>query len=91
MSDRREVSDEMFRLPPVSLLRMPPCEDEGSSEGGTGDQDTESEMGDGEDESSGVLPPMDTGGSAIAPESNLLYLSDQVSPSRILVINYQLY
>ena len=26
MNDRHKVSEDMFRLPPVSLLREPPCE-----------------------------------------------------------------
>lgn len=80
MSDRHETSDDMFRLPPVSLLRMPPCEEEGSGEGFNTDQDTESELGEAEEDSSlvlGPLPPMDAT-SAVPADSNLLYLSDQV-------------
>ena len=83
MSDRREASEEMFRLPPVSLLRMPPCEEEASSsvgEGFTGgDQDTESEMGETEEDSSLMLVPSGLDSSTGPGASNLLYLSDQVS------------
>ena len=75
MSDRHEASDDMFRLPPVSLLRMPPNEEEGSgSESCAADQDTESEMGEVEED---VHPdPLISSGSAVP--ANLLYLSDQV-------------
>ena len=80
MSDRHENSEEMFSLPLVSLLRMPPCEEEGSGDGCVMDQDTESEMGDGEEESSIVLPPPPMDATSSMPTgSNLLYLSDQVS------------
>ena len=76
MSDRHETSEEMFRLPPVSLLRMPPCDEEVGGDGGVADQDTESEMGEGEDE---ALAPSMEHASSLAAGSNLLYLSDQVS------------
>ena len=84
MSDRHEASEDMFKLPPVSMLRMPPCEEEAGGAGGEGfaggDQDTESEIGETEEDASLVLVPSglessSTGGAA----SNLLYLSDQVS------------
>ncbi len=83
MGDRHETSEEMFRLPPVSLLRMPPCEEEAGS-GGEGflgaDQDTESEMGETEEDSSLLLVPSGLESSSTVPTgSNLLYLSDQVS------------
>lgn len=70
MSDRHETSEEMFRLPPVSLLRVPPCEEEMGRDGGVADQDTESEMGDVEDDTITIDP--------LAGPSNVLYLSDQV-------------
>ncbi len=79
MADRRETSDDMFGLPPLSLLRTPPCEEEGSGEGSLVDLDTESEIGDGEDDIVLVPPGMETGGVSINAGSNLLYLSDQVS------------
>ena len=76
MSDRHETSEEMFRLPPVSLLRMMPSEEEGSGDSSTSnaDPDTESEMGDAEDDS--LATPMEN--SSLTGASNLLYLSDQV-------------
>lgn len=73
MSDRHETSDEMFRLPPVSLLRIPSYEEEGEGSAAV-DLDTESEMGEAEDDLRAV-PSMDT--SSAVPAS-LLYLSDQV-------------
>ncbi len=82
MSDRREASEEMFRLPPVSLLRMPPCEEEASSSGGegfAGGNDTESEMGETEEDASLILVPSGLDSSTVPGASNLLYLSDQVS------------
>ena len=77
MSDRHETCEEMFRLPPISLLRTFPSEEEGSGEGSpsSADPDTESELGDGEEDS---LPaPLENSGLSAAG-ANLLYLSDQV-------------
>ncbi len=73
MSDRHETSEEMFRLPPISLLRMPPSEEEGSGDSSpsTEDPDTESEMGDDDSPSN----PLDN---SMEANSNLLYLSEQV-------------
>ena len=86
MSDRHETSDDMFRLPPVSLLRMPPCEEEAASSGegfGGADQDTESEMGETEEEASLLLVPSGIESSSAGhTASNLLYLSDQVGLGR---------
>lgn len=79
MSARHESGEEMFRLPPVSLLRMPPCEEEGASGGESclADQDTESELGESEEDASLLLGS--SGLDAVPPGSNLLYLSDQVT------------
>lgn len=87
MTDRHEASEDMFRLPPVSLLRTPPCEEAdgglgaaggagGAGEVCVGDQDTESEMGEGEEDPSDPLLSSEDAGSTQA--ANLLYLSDQV-------------
>ena len=73
MSDRRKTSEELFRRPPVSLLRVPVCEDE------TLEGDTESEMGDGEEEATSVGAPAHDASSTATTGSNLLYLSDQVN------------
>lgn len=78
MSDRHEASDDMFRLPPVSLLRMPLCEEEGTgAEGGMMDHDTESEMGEGEEDNPDPLMSSEDANSTPVA-ANLLYLSDQV-------------
>ena len=81
MSERQETSEDMFRLPPASLLRMPTVsEDEGVGGDGCGtDQDAESEMGEGEEDTSlGLISAMDASSGAVPVGSNLLYLSDQV-------------
>lgn len=75
MTNHHEAGEDIFRLPPVSLLRMPPCEEEeaGGEEYVT-DHDTESEMGE-EDNSDPLISSVDA---SSAPVANLLYLSDQV-------------
>lgn len=85
MADRRKTGEEIFRLPPASLLRVPVCEDEpvegggGASGGGGGvDHDAESEMGDGEEEMTSMGVPAHDASSTATTGSNLLYLSDQV-------------
>ena len=85
MTDRHETSEEMFRLPPVSLLRMAPYEEEVSVEGHVAEQDTESEMGEGEDDT--LASSLDHTPSLTAG-SNLLYLSDQVSSSFYVNIHH---
>jgi hypothetical protein len=83
MSDRRKTGEEIFRLPPASLLRVPVCEDEpveggGGAGGGGVDHDAESEMGDGEEEMTSIGVPAHDASSTATTGSNLLYLSDQV-------------
>ena len=77
MSDRRKTGEDIFRLPPASLLRVPTCEDD-PVEGGGVDNDAESEMGDGEEEMTGIGVPTHDASSTATTGSNLLYLSDQV-------------
>ena len=90
MSDRRKTGEDIFRLPPASLLRVPVCEDEpveGAGGGGV-DHDAESEMGDGEEELTSMGVPAIDASSTATTGSNLLYLSDQVMSlvvSRILI------
>ena len=78
MSDRRRTGEEIFRLLPASLLRVPACEDE-PLDSATVDHDAESEMGDAEEEITGsVGVPAHDASSTATTGSNLLYLSDQV-------------
>ena len=80
MSDRRKTGDDIFRLPPASMLRVPLCDDE-PMEGGGGDQaDSESKMGEGDEElpNIGIGLPSHDASSTATTGSNLLYLSDQV-------------
>ena len=86
MSDRRKTGEDIFRLPPASLLRVPVCEDDhveaggggGTAGGGGVDHDAESEMGDGEEEMTSIGVPAHDASSTATTGSNLLYLSDQV-------------
>ena len=83
MSDRRKMGEDIFRLPPASLLRVPACEDEpvegaAGGSGGGADHDAESEMGDGEEEMTSMGVPAHDASSTATTGSNLLYLSDQV-------------
>ena len=79
MSERARVCEEVFRMPLVSLLRVPVCEEEGvaNEEGATGDHDTESEMGEDEPQSVGALTH--DASSTVTTGSHLVFLSDQVS------------
>jgi hypothetical protein len=77
MADRHKVTEEMFRLPPVSLLREHPMEDMEQSAGVSGD---ESEGGDGEEESVAGTMAQDASSTATIG-SNLLYLSDEQDSS----------
>ncbi|CAI8024034.1 E3 ubiquitin-protein ligase UBR5 [Geodia barretti] len=73
MTDRHKVAEEMFRLPPVSLLREQPMEL--SEQGGEGVSGDESEAGDGEESVAGVGGQDASSTATIG--SNLLYLSDE--------------
>lgn len=73
MSDRRKTGDDIFRLPPASMLRVPLCDDD-PVEGG--DHDAESKMGEGEEELPGIGVPAHDASSTATAGSNLLYLSD---------------
>ena len=86
MSDRRKTGEDIFRLPPASLLRVPTCEDD-PVEGGGVDNDAESEMGDGEEEMTGIGVPTHDASSTATTGSNLLYLSDQVCYMYMYVID----
>lgn len=78
MSDRRKTGEEIFRLPPVSLLRKREDEpaDNGGGGGGGADHDAESEMGDKEEEITSIGVPAHDASSTATTGSNLLYLSD---------------
>ena len=87
MSDRRKTGEDIFRLPPASLLRVPVCEDD-PVESARVDHDAESEMGDGEEEMASMGVPAHDASSTATTGSNLLYLSDQVTTLTYYIIIY---